>query len=321
MFRLGIVVFALASMAGGFAPNETALLIARLVQGCGAAIAAPGALSLLTTTFPAGPARTKAIGVYGSMAGVGSVVGLLLGGVLTTYVSWRWVLFINVPIAVVVLIGSRVLVPGDSERGSLDLIGAVTATLGIGSIVFGLTSGNTNGWNAPVTLACFGAGAVLLAAFVMLERTRRTPLVPPGDRARPQPGRCLHGDADAGSRHARHVLPAHALHADRTGLLTDPHRSCLSALRRRHRYRRRGRRAQAARQASCESRDCRRADHLCRCAHLVRLHPLANVRLLRGDPPNPFGRVDSERDWSSWVLPPSECMALHLNRVAARRVC
>jgi EmrB/QacA subfamily drug resistance transporter len=178
MFRVGIVVFALASMAGGFAPNETALLIARLVQGCGAAIAAPGALSLLTTTFPPGPARTKAIGVYGSMAGVGSVVGLLLGGALTTYVNWRWVLFINVPIAVLVLIGSRMLIPGDSEQGSLDLIGAVTATLGIGSIVFGLTSGNTNGWDAPVTLGCFGAGVVLLATFVVLERTRRAPLVP-----------------------------------------------------------------------------------------------------------------------------------------------
>jgi len=178
MFRLGIVVFALASMAGGFAPNGTALLIARLVQGCGAAIAAPGALSLLTTTFPAGPARTKAIGVYGSMAGVGSVLGLLLGGALTTYVCWRWILFINVPVAVLIIVGSRVLIPGDSRRGSLDLIGAVTATLGIGSIVFGLTSGNTNGWVSPVTLACFAAGAVLLVGFVMFERTRRSPLVP-----------------------------------------------------------------------------------------------------------------------------------------------
>jgi EmrB/QacA subfamily drug resistance transporter len=177
-FRIGIVIFAMASMAGGFAPNETTLLVARLVQGCGAAIAAPGALSLLTTTFPPGPARTKAIGVYGSMAGVGSVVGLLLGGALTAYVSWRWVLFINVPIAVFVLFGSRVLIPGDSERGSIDLIGAITATLGIGSIVFGLTSGNTNGWSAPVTLSCFSVGATLLAAFVMLERTRRSPLVP-----------------------------------------------------------------------------------------------------------------------------------------------
>jgi EmrB/QacA subfamily drug resistance transporter len=180
VFRVGIVVFAVASMAGGLAPNATTLLAARLAQGCGAALAAPGALSLLTTTFPAGPTRTKAIGVYGAMAGVGSVLGLLLGGVLTTYVSWRWVLFINVPIAVLVLVGSRTLVPGDSERGSLDLIGAVTATLGIGSIVFGLTSGNTNGWNAPVTLACFAAGVVLLAAFVVLERTRRAPLVPLG---------------------------------------------------------------------------------------------------------------------------------------------
>ena len=153
------------------------------MQGCGAALAAPGALSLLTTTFPAGPVRTKAIGVYGAMAGVGSVLGLLLGGVLTTYVSWRWVLFIDVPIAVLVLIGSRALVPGDSERGSLDLVGAVTATLGIGSVVFGLTSGNTNGWNAPVTLACFAGGAVLLVAFVVLEGTRRAPLRAAGNRA------------------------------------------------------------------------------------------------------------------------------------------
>ncbi len=180
LFRIGIVIFAVASMAGGLAPNATTLLTARLVQGCGAALAAPGALSLLTTTFAQGPARNKAIGIYGAMAGVGSVLGLLLGGVLTAYVSWRWVLFINVPIAVLVLIGSRVLIPGKPERGSLDLIGAITATTGIAAIVFGLTSGNTNGWAAPVTLACLVAGAVLVATFVMLERSRREPLVPLG---------------------------------------------------------------------------------------------------------------------------------------------
>jgi EmrB/QacA subfamily drug resistance transporter len=178
MFRVGIAVFALASMAGGFAPNTTTLLVARLAQGCGAALAAPGALSLLTTTFPAGPARNKAIGIYGAMAGLGSVLGLLVGGILTTYVSWRWVLFINAPIAVLVLLGSRVLIPGDSQRGSLDLFGAVTATLGIGSVVYGLTSGNTNGWTAPTTWGCFVAGAVLLIAFVVLEGRRREPLVP-----------------------------------------------------------------------------------------------------------------------------------------------
>src|SRR6266566_3212444 len=164
VFRFGLAVFALASMAGGFAPDGTALLAARVVQGCGAAIAAPGALSLLATTFPAGPARTRALGVYGAMGGLGSVLGLLLGGALTEYLDWRWVLFINAPIAVLVLIGTGVLVPGDTERGTLDVPGAITATLGIGSLIFALTRGNTNGWNDAGTLASFAAGAVLLAA-------------------------------------------------------------------------------------------------------------------------------------------------------------
>jgi EmrB/QacA subfamily drug resistance transporter len=179
VFRVGITVFALASMAGGFAPNGTALLAARVVQGCGAAIAAPCALSLLATTFPAGPARTKALGVYGAMGGLGSVVGLLLGGALTEYLSWRWVLFINAPIAVLVLIGTGVLVAGDNDHGALDVPGAVTATLGIGSFIYALTRGNTNGWADPGTLASFAAGAVLLAAFLLIERGSRAPLIPP----------------------------------------------------------------------------------------------------------------------------------------------
>jgi MFS family permease len=171
MFRGGLVVFAAASMAGGLASDSTVLLVARAVQGCGAAIAAPAALSLVTTTFPAGPERTRALGVYGGMAGPGSVLGLLLGGTLVEYVSWRWVLFINVPIAVAVLLASRILVSGDREHGRLDLIGALTATVGTGSIVYGLTSGSTNGWGDPVTLACLAAGAVVLAGFVR-DRSR-----------------------------------------------------------------------------------------------------------------------------------------------------
>src|SRR6516165_5141114 len=136
VFRTGIVIFALASAAGGFASNETVLITARVVQGCGAALAAPSALSLLATTFPAGPTRTRALGVYGSMAGLGSVIGLLLGGTLTEYASWRWVLFINTPIAVAVLAATftGVLVPGDRHRGTLDVPGAATATLGIASL-------------------------------------------------------------------------------------------------------------------------------------------------------------------------------------------
>ena len=180
VFRFGITVFALASMAGGFAPNGTALVAARVAQGCGAAIAAPCALSLLATTFPAGPGRTKALGVYGAMGGLGSVVGLLLGGALTEYLSWRWVLFINVPIAALVLIGTAVLVPGDNSRGGLDVAGAAAATLGIGSLIYALTRGNTNGWSDAGTLASFVAGAVLLLAFLLIERGSRMPLIPPG---------------------------------------------------------------------------------------------------------------------------------------------
>ena len=187
MFRLGIIVFALASMACGFAPDGTALLAARIAQGCGAAIAAPAALSLLATTFPAGPARTKALGVYGAMAGLGSVVGLLLGGALTTYLSWRWVLFINVPIAAGVLAASGVLVAGAREHGTLDVPGAITATLGIGSLIYALTRGNTNGWTTPGTLASFATAAVLLLAFLVIERASPAPVLPPrviGDRNR-----------------------------------------------------------------------------------------------------------------------------------------
>jgi EmrB/QacA subfamily drug resistance transporter len=179
VFRLGIIVFALASMAGGFAPSGTALIVARVVQGCGAAIAAPAALSLLATTFPAGPARTRALGVYGAMAGLGSVVGLLLGGALTEYLSWRWVLFINVPIAAGVLTGTGVLVPGERERGTLNLTSAATATLGMGALIYALTRGSTDGWADPGTLASFAAGAVLLLAFLLSERTSRAPMIPP----------------------------------------------------------------------------------------------------------------------------------------------
>ena len=180
LFRAGIALFTVASMAGGFAPNETVLITARIVQGCGAAMAAPCALSLLATTFKSGPARTKALGVYGAMAGLGSVIGLLLGGALTEYASWRWVLFINAPIGVAVLAGrfSGVLLPGDTERGRLDVPGAVTATLGIAALIYALTRGGTNGWTEAGTLVAFALGAVLLTAFAAAERRTRAPMLP-----------------------------------------------------------------------------------------------------------------------------------------------
>jgi EmrB/QacA subfamily drug resistance transporter len=180
VFRAGIALFTLASVSGGFAPNETALIVSRVVQGCGAALAAPCALSLLAVTFPEGPARTKALGVYGAMGGLGSVLGLLVGGALTEYASWRWVLLINAPIALLVLAGTGlgVLKPGETERARIDVPGAITATLGIGSLIYALSRGTADGWSDAGTLASFAAGAVLVASFLVIERRSRAPMLP-----------------------------------------------------------------------------------------------------------------------------------------------
>jgi EmrB/QacA subfamily drug resistance transporter len=179
VFRTGLVVFTLASLAGGLAPTSAVLIGARLLQGAGAAIAAPTALSLLATTFPAGPARNRALGVYGAMGGLGSVVGLLLGGALTEYLGWRWVLFVNIPIAVVVLAGTAVLARGGRDRGRPDLPGAITATAGLGSLIYAINHASTSGWTGGVTIAFLAAAAVLLAAFLLIQRGSPAAMLPP----------------------------------------------------------------------------------------------------------------------------------------------
>jgi EmrB/QacA subfamily drug resistance transporter len=187
VFRIGLVVFTVASLLGGFAPTGAVLIASRVLQGVGAAIAAPTALSLLATTFPAGPARNKALGVYGAMGGLGSVVGLLLGGALTEYLNWRWVLFINVPIAVLVLVGTNVLVAGDRDRGGVDLPGAVTATVGLGSLVYAISRASTHGFSDGLTLGFLALAVVLLIAFLVIQRLSRVAMVPSRvvrDRAR-----------------------------------------------------------------------------------------------------------------------------------------
>ena len=187
MFRAGLVVFTLASLLGGFASTGGMLITARILQGAGAAITAPTALSLLATTFPAGPERNRALGVYGAMGGLGAVVGLLLGGSLTEYLNWRWVLFINVPIAIAVLAGTTVLVDGERERGGVDLPGAITATLGLGSLVYAINRTATAGWTDGRTIAFLALAAVLLAAFVIIQRRANAPMIPPAvlaDRGR-----------------------------------------------------------------------------------------------------------------------------------------
>ncbi|MFC7310777.1 MFS transporter [Streptomyces monticola] len=180
VFRIGLVIFTVASLIGGLAPNGAVLIAARALQGVGAAIAAPTALSLLATTFPAGPARNKALGVYGAVGGLGSVVGLMLGGVLTEYLSWRWVLYVNIPIAVVVLLGTVVLVEGERERGGgIDVPGAITATLGLGSLIFAINQANTEGWTSGTTLGLLAVAAVLLLSFLAIQRRSAVAMMPP----------------------------------------------------------------------------------------------------------------------------------------------
>ncbi len=178
VFMTGIAVFVLASFLGGIAQSEGTLLAARILQGAGAAIASPTALSLVTTTFPAGPARNRAFGVYAAMSGAGAAVGLLLGGVLTES-SWRWTFFVNVPIGLLVLaFARRVLAESKPESGGFDLPGAFSATFGLVSLVYGLTHASSDGWTDPVTIVCIAIGIVLIAVFLLIERSSQHALMP-----------------------------------------------------------------------------------------------------------------------------------------------
>jgi EmrB/QacA subfamily drug resistance transporter len=187
VFIAGIVLFSVASLLGGFANSEAWLLAARALQGVGGAIVAPTALALITTTFPEGPPRNRAMGVYAAMSIGGAAVGLLAGGLLTTYLSWRWVLFVNVPIGlVVVLLAPRAIASSGSERrtgGRFDLPGAITSTLGLAALVYGLSSAATtaNGvshWGDTKVVASLVAAVVLLTSFILIETRSKHALMP-----------------------------------------------------------------------------------------------------------------------------------------------
>lgn len=178
VFRIGLALFAVASLAGGLATDASVLIGARALQGVGAAITAPTALALLITTFPPGNARTKALGVYGAMGGVGGVVGLLLGGALTGYLDWRWVLFVNVPIALLILAGSAVLPSGERTSGRLDVPGAITATAGVAALVYAINRASTVGWTSGSTIGFAIAAVVLLTAFVLIQRSSSVAMLP-----------------------------------------------------------------------------------------------------------------------------------------------
>jgi EmrB/QacA subfamily drug resistance transporter len=187
LFISGVVLFALASLAGGLATNETMMLAARAVQGLGGALAAPNALALITTTFPAGKERNRAMGVFAAMSGAGAAIGLILGGALTE-IDWRWNFFINVPIGILVAaMAPRVLTESDGGTGGLDIPGAVTSVTGLASLVYGLTHAATTSWSDGWTVAYLGIGVALLLAFAVIERTTKHPLLPlriPANRTR-----------------------------------------------------------------------------------------------------------------------------------------
>jgi EmrB/QacA subfamily drug resistance transporter len=180
MFIVGISIFTLASLAGGLATTSAWLIAARAIQGIGGAISAPTALALIGETFPEGPSRTRAMGVYAAMSGAGGAVGLLLGGILTSALSWRWVLFVNVPLGLlVVFMAPRVLArSGDRARVRLDLPGSITATLGMTALVYGLVRAPVNGWGDSITYVSFAVAFVLLTSFVAIEMRSDHPILP-----------------------------------------------------------------------------------------------------------------------------------------------
>jgi EmrB/QacA subfamily drug resistance transporter len=179
VFLAGIALFSVSSLAGGFAVTSWMLLASRAIQGIGAALAAPSALSLLTSVFPEGPPRLRAIALYTTMSAAGGATGLVAGGLLTQLVSWRWVMFVNVPIGLLVLtLGRRSIVETAPRRGRFDLVGAVTSTAGVTGIVLGLVQAGSDGWDNPVTVAALAAGMFLLAVFIRTEAHAEEPILP-----------------------------------------------------------------------------------------------------------------------------------------------
>src|SRR6516165_10028475 len=180
MLIIGLVGFAGASALGGAANSFTVLVIGRGLQGAFGALLAPAALSTLTVTFTDPAERGKAFGVFGAIAGGGGAVGLLLGGFLTEYLSWRWCLYVNVILGVVAVTGALRLLPAYPRDPDvrIDWPGTVLVAAGLVAVVYGLSEADTKGWGAPTTLALLAAGVVLLVAFVLVERRVPHPLLP-----------------------------------------------------------------------------------------------------------------------------------------------
>ena len=181
VFMGGLVLFALASLAGGLATTSGQLIAARAVQGLGGAILSPAALSIITTTFHDGAERNRALGIWGAVAGSGGAAGVLLGGVLTQTLGWEWVFWVNVPIGLIAAaLAPRLLIESraSDEARNFDVGGAVSVTAGLSLLVYALVDANNAGWGSFRTIALFAISALLLVAFVVIERRTKDPLVP-----------------------------------------------------------------------------------------------------------------------------------------------
>lgn len=179
VFVFGLIVFSAASLAIGLSPTGEWMLIARGVQGIGSAVLAPSSLALLQATFPDPAHRTRAVAAYGTTAGIGASLGLVVGGVLADVWSWRIGFLINVPIGVVLLLATlRIVQETQPVRGRFDIAGAVTSTLGMSALVYGITRSADNGWTDPVTITALAAGVAVLALFVAVESRAQQPILP-----------------------------------------------------------------------------------------------------------------------------------------------
>jgi len=181
VFMAGLMLVAIASLAAGFAATEGQLIAARAAQGLGAAIISPAALSIVTVTFNDGAERNRALGVWGAVAGSGGAAGVLLGGILTDGLGWEWVLWVNVPVALIAFALSPRLIQesrAESETRAFDVAGAVTVTAALSILVYALVDANDAGWGSTQTLGLIAVSLVLFAAFVAIELRARKPLVP-----------------------------------------------------------------------------------------------------------------------------------------------
>ncbi len=179
VFIFGVLLFVLASLLGGLSQNEWQLLAARALQGVGGAIASPTSLALISTTFPEGPERNRAFGVFAAVSAGGGAIGLLAGGMLVEWLNWRWVLFVNVPIGLLIVLATpRWIRESERHAGHFDVLGAMTSTIGMVLLVYGFIRAAQDGWRDALTLGAFGAAVVFLLLFVLVEARSRQPITP-----------------------------------------------------------------------------------------------------------------------------------------------